>query len=129
MKKSVAEYIKGRIKAFSYAFNGLRILFKGERNAQIQLVLAIIALLLGVFLRISALEWVVVCMLIGLVFAIEAINTAIEYLADFACNKKVEAYIKKTKDLSAAAVLITAITALIGGLIIFLPKLLSLCFF
>ena len=69
MKKSVAEYIKGRIKAFSYAFNGLRILFKGERNAQIQLVLAIIALLLGVFLRISALEWVVVCMLIGLVFA------------------------------------------------------------
>lgn len=128
MKKSVANYIKGRIKSFEYAFNGLRILFKGERNAQIQLMVAIIALLLGIFLRISAMEWIVLCMLIGLVLAMEALNTAIEYLADFACNKKVETYIKKTKDLSAAAVLVMAITALIGGLIIFLPKLLNLFF-
>ena len=63
--------------------------------------------------------------MIGLVFAMEAMNSAIENLSDFACNKKFEESIKKTKDLSAAAVLFSAIAALITGLIIFLPKLLS----
>lgn len=126
MKKPVTNYIKGRARSFKYAFNGIYILLKEERNAQLQVIFAIAAILLGCFLRISSIEWVILCILIGLVFAMEAINSAIEQLADFACNNKIEGSIKKTKDLSAAAVLFAAITALIGGLIIFLPKLLSL---
>ena len=119
-------YIKGRVDAFKHAFNGLYILFTEEPNSIIQALLTVAALLMGYFLRISSIEWIVLSIVIGMVFATEAINSAIENLADFACNKRIEESIKKTKDLSAAAVLFSAIAALIAGLIIFLPKLLSL---
>ncbi len=119
-------YIKGRVDAFKHAFNGVYILFTEEPNSIIQAVLTVAALLMGYFLRISSIEWIVLSIVIGMVFAMEAINSAIENLSDFTCNKKFEESIKKTKDLSAAAVLFSAIAALIAGLIIFLPKLLSL---
>ena len=119
-------YIKGRVDAFKHAFNGLYILFTEEPNSIIQALLTVAALLMGYFLRISSIEWIVLSIVIGMVFAMEAINSAIENLSDFTCNKKFEESIKKTKDLSAAAVLFSAIAALIAGLIIFLPKLLSL---
>lgn len=126
MTNRVANYIKGRMEAFKHAFNGIYILFSEEPNSKIQALLAVVALLMGYFLRISSTEWIVLCIVICLVFTVEAINSAIENLSDFTCNKKFEESIKKTKDLSAAAVLFSAIAALIAGLIIFLPKLLSL---
>lgn len=121
-------FIRGRVQAFKHAFNGVDILFTEESNSKVQVVLAIVALLMGYFLRISAMEWIALCIVIGLVFAMEAVNSAIENLSDFTCNERFEESIKKTKDLSAAAVLFTAIAALITGLIIFLPKLLNLYF-
>lgn len=126
MTNRVANYIKGRVEAFMHAFNGVYILFTEEPNSKIQALLAVVALLMGYFLRISSTEWIVLCIVICLVFTVEAINSAIENLSDFTCNKKFEESIKKTKDLSAAAVLFSAIAALIAGLIIFLPKLLNL---
>lgn len=128
MTNRVTNHIKGRVEAFKHAFNGMYILFTEEPNSKIQLVLAIAALVMGYFLRISAMEWIALCIVIGLVFGMEAVNSAIENLSDFACNKKFEESIKKTKDLSAAAVLFTAIAAFITGLIIFLPKLINLYF-
>ena len=118
--------MKRSVQSFKHAFNGIYILMKEECNARIHAVLAIVALLMGYCLHISSIEWIVLCIVIGMVFAMEAINSAIENLADFACNKNIEESIKKTKDLSAAAVLFAAIAALVVGLIIFLPKLLSL---
>ena len=125
MTNRIANYIKGRMQAFKHAFNGVDILFTEEHNSKVQVVLALVALVMGYFLHISPMEWIALCVVIGLVFAMEAMNSAIENLSDFACNKKFEESIKKTKDLSAAAVLFSAIAALITGLIIFLPKLLS----
>ncbi len=122
----MTNYIKGRLKSFTYAFSGIFTLFREERNAQLYVVFAIITLLMSWWLQISPIEWIVVCSAIGLMFAMEAVNTAIEELSDFACNQKIQHSIKKVKDLAAAAVLITAIVALIAGLIIFLPKLLAL---
>lgn len=122
----MTNYIKGRLRSFKYAFSGIRTLFREERNAQLYVLFAIIALLMSWWLQISSMEWIVICSAIGLMFAMEAVNTALEELADFACNQKIHHTIKKVKDLAAAAVLITAIVALIVGLIIFLPKLLAL---
>ncbi|HTN68827.1 MAG TPA: diacylglycerol kinase family protein [Dysgonamonadaceae bacterium] len=126
MTKRVMNYIKGRLKSFSHAFNGMRILIKEERNTQIHVLLAVITLLFSFFFRISLYEWIMVSTMIGLVFAMEAINAAIENLSDYACNKEIHPTIKKVKDLSAAAVLLIALVALIVGCIIFIPKLLSL---
>ena len=126
MKKSIANYIKGRFQSFKYAFYGVHTLFKEERNAQLYVVFGIVALLMSYWLQISAIEWIIVCSVIGLVFAMEAVNTAIESLSDYACKKEIDPNIKKVKDMGAAAVLFTAMVALIAGLIIFLPKLLNL---
>lgn len=119
-------YIKGRLKSFAYALNGIRILFKEERNTRIYVVITVAVLLLSYFLRISHYEWIIVCSIIGLVFAMEAINAAIENLADYASDKEIHSLIKKVKDLSAAGVLLIALIALIIAFIIFIPKLLTL---
>lgn len=115
-----------RIKSFKYAFEGLKTLFAEEHNARIHLIAAIIAIILGVVLKISPGEWIAVIILICLVFICELINTSLEALADFVSPEK-HPQIKKVKDLAAAAVLISALSALITGLLIFIPKISYLC--
>ena len=116
--------IKKRLKSFTHAFNGLYILIREEHNSRIHLAAAIIAICFGFLLKITLYEWMAIVFSIGLVFAFEIVNSAIESLADFASPEKNEV-IKKVKDLSAAAVLVSAIAAFIIGIIIFLPKILS----
>ena len=119
-------YLKNRIQSFKFAVNGIGTLFKETPNSIIQLGLAIVAIILGFIFSISAFEWIAIIILIGLVLAMETMNTASERLSDYVCNKQIHPIIKKVKDLTAAAVLITAITALIVGLIIFLPKIIKI---
>ena len=118
--------IRKRIKSFGYAFIGLRILFREEHNFRIHMVAAACATIAGFILKISAIEWIAVVFAIGFVITIEIINSSFEKLADFVSPDKHE-MIKKVKDLAAAGVLISAITALIIGLIVFLPGIIELC--
>ncbi len=114
--------IKKRLKSFKYAFNGLKILFIEEHNSRIHLVAAIIVVVLGLICEISSFEWIAIILAIGLVIALELVNSAIENLSDFVCNDRQE-LIKKTKDLAAAGVFWASIAAFTIGLIIFFPKL------
>ncbi len=118
-------YLKKRIKAFGHAFRGVQDLLKGTPHAVIHLIMALLAILLGILLRITPGEWVAVVIVIGLVFALEAINSAIEALADRITLEQDER-IRRVKDLSAAAVFLAAIAALVVGVIIFVPKLIGL---
>ena len=111
-----------RVKSFTYAFNGLKILLKEEHNARLHLLAAIIVMIVGVVLEVSTMEWIALVFAIGLVITTEILNSSIENIADFISPAKHEK-IKKIKDLAAAGVLISAVTALIVGLIIFLPKI------
>jgi diacylglycerol kinase len=115
-----------RLKSFEHAFNGLLILIKEEHNARIHLFATICVIVAGVLFKISLNEWIAIIFSIGLVFCLEIINSSIENIADFIYPEKHEK-IKKIKDLSASGVLISAITALIIGLIIFIPKIIKLC--
>ena len=117
--------IKKRLKSFSYAFSGLKTVVKEEHNARIHLVAAVVVTAFACFLNISPYEWIAIIFAIGFVFAMELVNSAIENLADFVSPQKNNA-IGKIKDLSAAAVLVSAIAALLIGLIIFLPKICKL---
>ena len=121
-------FFKQRIQSFGYAFRGIATMFRETPNAWIHLCLTLLALSLGWMLDISEAEWLVVVLVIGLVFACEAINTALENLADFACNKQIDPIIKKVKDMSAGAVLIAAMAALVVGIWVFLPRLLHLLY-
>lgn len=113
---------KKRIKSFGFAFTGLYELVKSEPNARIHLAATICAVCTGFLLRISNTEWCIVSMAIALVWATEAFNTVIEKIADHLFPEYHETA-RIVKDLSAGAVLVCAIAALICGLIIFLPKL------
>jgi len=114
--------VSERSVGFRYAFNGLKTVIKEEHNARIHLFTACCVLIAGAIFRISTGEWIAVVFCIGLVFALELINSAIENIADFITIERNET-IKKVKDLSAGAVLVSAIASAIIGLIIFLPKI------
>ncbi len=115
-----------RINSFKYAFNGLKILFQEEHNSRIHLFSTIVVIIFGFILKISFNEWFALIFACGFVFVTEILNSSIENIADFVSPEKNEK-IKKIKDLAAAAVLISAITALIIGLLIFSPKIYQLC--
>lgn len=114
-----------RARSFVYAFRGIKLLLRNEHNAWIHSAAALTAVALGLWLSLSAMEWVAVALCIGAVLAAEAFNSAIEALADRVSPGYDEA-IGRSKDLAAGGVLLTAIGALIVGLIIYLPKLINL---
>jgi len=118
--------LRERIRSFRYAFNGLFTLFREEPNALIHLAAVIIVVAAGFWLKISDTEWMLVVFAIGLVFVAELFNSAVERLADLYSRDKDER-IKKIKDIAAAAVLFSALTAVVIALFIFLPKFLALC--
>lgn len=119
-------YFHGRIQSFRFAFRGVRTLFRETPNARIELVMALLAVALGFLLHISATEWLAICIVIGMVPACEAMNTAIERLSDYVSQHQKHPIIRKVKDVAAAGVLIAAIAALAVGILIFLPKLVAL---
>lgn len=123
--KSTRFSLKSRLKSFTYAWNGLKILLTEEHNSRIHFVGAIGAIGASFIFNISTYEWIAVIFSIGFVFAMELLNSSLENLADFATNEKNE-MIKKAKDLAAGGVLIAAITAGIIGFIIFAPKIFAL---
>jgi len=123
MKQSKFSILK-RILSFKFAFQGVKLLFKEEHNSWVHLMFTALAIFLAVWLKISLLEWILLVFCIGFVFAVEIINTAIENVCDFISPER-HPMIKKIKDLSAAATLFSAITSLIVGVLIFLPKLID----
>lgn len=116
--------IAKRLKSFSYAFAGLKVVFKEEHNAWIHLFATVCVVVAGILFKISLMEWVSVAFAVGLVFSFEILNTSVENIADFICPERND-HIKRIKDLAAAAVLVSAITAAVIGLIVFIPKIME----
>lgn len=118
--------LRKRLRSFAYAFNGIRLLVSGEPNAWIHCFAAICVVSAGLFFGLSRMEWVAVAFAIGMVLAAEAVNSAIESLAD-AVSPGYNESIKKAKDMAAGAVLLVAMAAAAVGLMIFVPKILDAC--
>jgi diacylglycerol kinase len=114
--------IRKTVTSFVYALNGLKIMIREEPNSRIHLFAAICTTIAGILFKVSLNEWIALVFAMGFVISLEIVNSAIENIADFISPGK-DDMIKKVKDLSAAGVLISAITALIIGLIVFLPKI------
>ena len=114
--------VKARLRSFGYAFEGINAFFQSQHNAIIHLVLTIAAIAAGIFFNISRVEMLAIVIASGCVWAAELFNTAIERLADV-LSKEHHPDIKFVKDISAAAVLLTAVAACITAAIIFIPKL------
>lgn len=116
-----------KASAFKYAWQGIRFLFCSQVNARFHLLAACVVIIAGFLLGLSPAEWVLIILTTALVISAEAFNSAIEMLVDeWSPDYKQSA--GKIKDLAAGAVLITAIAAVLIGLIIFIPKLYFLFF-
>lgn len=115
------------IKSFGWAFNGLKDCILHEKNFRIQYILALLVVIAGILLRLSSTEWIAILLCFALVLSFEIINSAIEKLCDLV-SPDFNLTIKKVKDMSASAVLLSAIITFIIGCIIFLPKIYALIF-
>lgn len=109
-------------KSFGYAFEGIFICIKKERNMKIHCVMTVLVVIAGFVLNLSAVEWCICLSLFGLVMALELVNTAVEAVVDLVMGDKRHPLAKIAKDTAAGAVLIAAIMAAIAGCIIFVPK-------
>ena len=112
------------IVSFRYAFAGIRYLLWTQRNAKIHCAIGVLAVALGLLLRIGQAEWLALVLVIALVLLTEGFNTAIEAAVDVA-SPDYHPLAKIAKDVSAGTVLLAAIAAVVVGLIIFLPRLLA----
>jgi len=117
--------LRARANSFGYAFKGIRNLLRYEHNATIHLVATVLIIIAGAWLKLHRWEWVVIVMAMGFVWVTEILNTCIERIMDFISTEQ-DPKIGVIKDLAAAAVLFAALTAVVAGAIIFIPKIIAL---
>ncbi len=111
--------------SFRYAFAGLKYAFGTQRNIRVQSVFGILALIAGVLLGLSTSEMALLLLTVAFVIVAEMINTVFETLVDLV-TQEFHPLAKIAKDVGAAAVITAAITAVIIGLLLFVPKILVL---
>ena len=116
-------FFTGRLKSVTYAFKGAVKLITTEHSIMVQFSLGIALTIAGFYFGISSTEWLFQTMAIGLVMSIEGLNTAVEKIADF-IHPNYHERIGFIKDIAAGAVFFAAITAIIIGLIIYMPRFL-----
>jgi len=115
-------FIKGRLQGMLYAFKGIKILVTTEDSIKAQLCIGLFAVILGFIYNISLTEWMLQITVSGLVLVAEALNTAIEKVADF-IHPNHHKEIGTIKDVAAGAAAFAAIISLIVGSIIYIPKI------
>lgn len=105
-----------------FAFSGLKLILRNERNFRIQLFMSVCAVIVGLILGISHRDWVALVIVISLVLISEAFNSVVEAVCD-TISQDYRINIKYAKDVSAGAVMVSAIVSLIAGIFIFTPYL------
>jgi len=113
---------KRRAKSFLYAFRGAKHLLSTQHNAWLHAVSTVGVVFAALLLHVSKGDWVLLIIAMALVWMAEAMNTAIEFLADEISEEHREK-IGKAKDVAAFAVLISAIASVAIGAIVFIPHI------
>jgi diacylglycerol kinase (ATP) len=114
--------ISARAKSFGYACEGIIAFVRREHNAWLHCIATVAVVVLAFVVDLTKTEIMALVFAVGFVWVAEMFNTCIEHIMDFISTERKPA-IKFIKDLSAGAVLVAAITALITGAIIFIPKM------
>lgn len=114
--------IRERSRSFSFALEGVQSFLTSQPNAAIHLIFTIVVIAAAILFGASGKEWIALMLSIGFVWSAEIFNTAIEAAMVHLSSGKHQR-VKFIKDVSAAAVLVSALTALLVDLIIFIPKI------
>lgn len=111
-------YLKKRIKALGYAFNGLLLALQTEAHLLIHVIATILVIIMGIYFKLSKTEWLAIIICCGTVIAAELFNSAIEKLCD-TVSPHLNPKIKFVKDVSAAAVLVLSLMSVCVAVLIF----------
>ncbi|RLK00152.1 diacylglycerol kinase family protein [Tenacibaculum discolor] len=125
MKNPNDGFLKGRIRSIKFAVKGMWLLITTEDSIKAQLTFALIATIFGFYFNISATEWMIQTLAIGIILVAEALNTAIEKVADF-IHPDYHKKIGFIKDIAAGAPAFAAFISLIIAGIIYLPKIIAI---
>lgn len=109
-----------RIKSFYYAFQGIQFLFHSQFHSKIHLFFTFAVIFNGLFFKVTKVEWLILFLCVGMVWSLEALNTAVEKIVDLITLES-HPKAKHAKDVAAGAVLITSIISAIIGFWIFIP--------
>lgn len=112
-------------ESFEYAAQGVTQAFREGHNIRVQTGVAVLAVIMGFALNISAYEWIVIMFCIGIVIGGECFNTSFENVVDLA-SPDIHPKAKAAKDMAASGVMVFSGASLVIGLIIFVPKLMVL---
>lgn len=124
--KDNTEKNKHFITSLEFAIQGIKTVFKEERNMQKHVAFGLMAIFVSFLLGLSILEWLWIILAVFLVWIVEIINTVFENVVDMVTDCHFHPIGKKIKDMAAGAVLVTSIFAVVVGVVIFLPKLIKL---
>lgn len=113
--------------AFKCAWDGIAYAVRSQRNMKIHLVIAVVAVALGLALGIDGPSWAAVLLCVAAVFAAECVNTAVESVVDLVSPEYHE-LARRAKDCAAGAVLIFALVAVVVACVVFLPPAWALLF-
>ncbi len=115
------------LRSFRFASEGIVALFRYENNAKVHLLAAVAVVAVGYWLKLNRIEWAILLTQIGLVWTAEGVNTAIEKLCDVV-SPGLHPQIKAVKDIASGAVMLTALTAAVVGLVVLGGRLVDLYF-
>ena len=113
-----------RIQSFRHALRGIVLMLKSQQNAWVHATASVIILLVGALVGVSSAEWCWLVIAIMAVWTAEALNTALEFLADVA-SAEFHPLVEKAKDVAAGAVLISAAGSVVIAVLILGPHILN----
>lgn len=122
--KDTGNFLVRYVKSFFHAIDGIRYSIINEHNMIIIIFAMIVVVCAGFYFNLNDYEWLFCIVMFGMVSGSEMINTAIEALVDLETTK-IHPLAKIAKDTASSATLIFSITALIGAIIIFIPKIIG----
>ena len=117
--------VKRFLNSFRFSLDGLKYAYKYEQSMTIHLVCTIFAIILGIWLKISALEWAICILGLGIIMAIELLNTAVEAVVDLA-SPEIHPLAKIAKDTASASVGVFSFITILVDCFIFIPKIILL---
>ncbi len=115
--------VSSRARSFKHAIRGIGLMLRSQHNAWIHAMATVLVVVFGLLFGVTRSQWCWLVLAIVVVWTAEALNTALEFLADFA-SPEFHPLVKKAKDVAAGAVLISALGSVIIGLFVLGPYLL-----
>ncbi|MBX3048803.1 MAG: diacylglycerol kinase family protein [Anaerolineales bacterium] len=116
------DFLRGRLASFGPAFSGMAYVLRTQPNAWVHGFVTLAVVVLGLWLRVGLGDWVLLAVAVGLVWVAEFFNTALEAIVDLASPQQ-HPLAKAAKDVSAAAVVLAALTSSVLGVLVLGPPL------